>query len=586
MKSCTVQKAYLVCMLMLTLFVSSVPGYARAAASPVDLGAATTFGGFGGGAGMTNQGIFTVVNGDIGTTGWASSVTGFHDTGATVYTETPSNVGTVNGTIHTADTPLGSVPNAIATAVALAAEAAYINLSPAALPGGIDVSSLGGAPDALGNRTLSPGVYTSAPGEFYIQGGDLYLDAHGDSNAVWVFQMSSTLTVGGPGAAFPQSVILVNGAQAKNVFWQVGSFATINAGGGGTMVGTIISYAGVAFSTVGNVNVVTLEGRALALHASVTLVNTVINVPASVPAPVALTAIAPTGSGVIPTAAFTFTGVADAAQYVIYLQDYTSATGGPVSVTPVQAGCDVGTACSYTPVTPLIASHIYGWAVATVNAAGQGPWSATLNFDTTTIPTVLTPNTPIGSGAAISTAFTFTGVTNATGYVIYLQDYTTATGGPISITPAQAGCDVGTACSYTPAVSPLTASHAYGWGVAAVNAAGQGPWSVILNFDTSTIPAAPAALTHSGSSATTAAFTFTGVPGATGYVIYLQDYTTATGGPVSITPAQAGCAAGTACSYTPTVTPLTTLHSYGWGVAATNAAGQGPYSAIQNFDVL
>jgi hypothetical protein len=113
-----------------------------------------------------------------------------------------------------------------------------------------------------------------------IQGGDLTLDAQGDANAVFIFQMATTLTVGGPGAAAPQSIILVGGAQAKNVFWQVGSAATINAGGGGTMVGTIISQAGAAFSTAGNVAVVTLNGRVLSLNASVTLVNTVINVPA------------------------------------------------------------------------------------------------------------------------------------------------------------------------------------------------------------------------------------------------------------------------------------------------------------------
>jgi len=74
-------------------------------------------------------------------------------------------------------------------------------------------------------------------------------------------------------------VLLVNGAQAKNVFWQVGSAATINAGGGGTMVGTIIAQAGVSISTPGNVTVVTLNGRALSLGASVTMVNTVVNVP-------------------------------------------------------------------------------------------------------------------------------------------------------------------------------------------------------------------------------------------------------------------------------------------------------------------
>jgi hypothetical protein len=86
--------------------------------------------------------------------------------------------------------------------------------------------------------------------------------------------MATSLTVGGPGAAFPQSVLLINGAQAKNVFWQVGSTATINAAGGGTMVGTIISSAATTFSTAGNVTIVTLEGRALALNASVTMVKT------------------------------------------------------------------------------------------------------------------------------------------------------------------------------------------------------------------------------------------------------------------------------------------------------------------------
>jgi hypothetical protein len=96
---------------------------------------------------------------------------------------------------------------------------------------------------------------------------------------VWVFQMATTLTVGGPGAAAPESVILENGAQASNVYWQVGSAATINAGGGGTMVGTIISQAGAAFSTVGNTTIVTLNGRVISLNASVTLVDTVVNVP-------------------------------------------------------------------------------------------------------------------------------------------------------------------------------------------------------------------------------------------------------------------------------------------------------------------
>ena len=106
----------------------------------------------------------------------------------------------------------------------------------------------------------------------------LVLDAGGNANAVWVFQMASSLTVGE--AAVPRSVTLINGAQAKNVYWQVGSTAILNPSGGGTMVGTIIASAGIAISTVGNVSIVTLNGRAIGLNASVTMTNTVINVPA------------------------------------------------------------------------------------------------------------------------------------------------------------------------------------------------------------------------------------------------------------------------------------------------------------------
>src|SRR5450631_440989 len=283
MRSFKTAKAYLVSMSVLSAFACSLP--AAAIAAPGALGSATSFGVFGGGAGMTNQGLYSVINGDIGTTASTPLVTGFHDLNA-VFTETPLNIGTVNGTVHTATAPAGSVPNAIAAAAALDAQTAYDNLSPAALPGGINVSTLGGGPGQLGNRTLAPGVYQSAPGSFAIQGGDLVLDAQGNPDAIWVFQMVTTLLVGGPGAAYPQSVILVNGAQAKNVFWQVGSHATINEAGGGTMVGTISASSGISTSTAGNVAVVTLNGRALALHASVTLVNTNINVPGTIAVPV------------------------------------------------------------------------------------------------------------------------------------------------------------------------------------------------------------------------------------------------------------------------------------------------------------
>jgi hypothetical protein len=256
---------------------------------PVVLGPTiSAFGGFGGGAGMTNQGIYTVINGDIGTTGASTTMTGFYDKSVPAvagvypcsYTVTGSNMGLVNGAIETAPPPPSGACSSegtattfdLATQAALEARTAYTTLQN--IPPGITLAT-----NELGNRVLAPGVYTSS--SFYqITTGPLTLDAQGDPNASWVFQMGSYLTVGTPTAS--QSVLLANGAQAKNVFWAVGGLpgAVINYGGGGTMVGTIISQPGITVSSPGVAAVTTINGRLLALDASTTLVNTVINVPA------------------------------------------------------------------------------------------------------------------------------------------------------------------------------------------------------------------------------------------------------------------------------------------------------------------
>jgi hypothetical protein len=254
----------------------------QACAQVVDLGTAAPFGNLGGGAGTTNQGTLTVIGGDLGSTAVsASAVTGFHDTANDIYTETGSNQGFVNGKIYSCTVsttgPTAAAVNPVACSVATQAKAdavtAFNKLAPGLMPGGTDPGA-----GQLGGLTLAPGIYQAAGGSFQINGSDLTLDAQGDANAVWVFQTASTLTVGGPGA--PRSIILINGAQPKNIFWHVGTSATINAAGGGTMVGTILAGSAVSFSTVGNVAIVTLNGRAAGLNASVTMTNTVINVPA------------------------------------------------------------------------------------------------------------------------------------------------------------------------------------------------------------------------------------------------------------------------------------------------------------------
>jgi hypothetical protein len=244
---------------------------------PSFLGSAALFGAFGGNAGITNQGLNTIINdGSIGTTAASTLITGFHD-GKTnaIYTETPLNVGDVTGGIFTAPpTPGNATSFTIATKALADATIAYNSISPASKPGGTDPGA-----GELGGLTLAPGVYKSASGTFKITNGDLTLDAKGDPNAQWIFQTASGLTVGVAGPSGARSVKMKNGGLAKNVYWYVGSAATINGAGGGIMSGTIIASAGVTFSTAGNAVQTVLNGRALSLNASVTMVNTTINVP-------------------------------------------------------------------------------------------------------------------------------------------------------------------------------------------------------------------------------------------------------------------------------------------------------------------
>ena len=241
----------------------------------IELGTAAMFGAFGGNAGITNQGLNTVINnGSLGTTAASTLITGFHN-GLVIYTETPLNVGNVTGDIFTAPPFPGTATSlAIAQKGLLDANAAYLSISPGVKPGGSDPNA-----GELGGLTLAPGVYKSESGTFKISNGDLTLDAQGDPNATWIFQTASGLTVGIAGPTGAKSVIMINGALPKNVFWYVGSSAVINSAGGGTMVGTIIANSGVTFSTAGNTNQTVLNGRAISLVASVTMVNTTVNVP-------------------------------------------------------------------------------------------------------------------------------------------------------------------------------------------------------------------------------------------------------------------------------------------------------------------
>jgi hypothetical protein len=120
----------------------------------------------------------------------------------------------------------------------------------------------------LGGQTLVPGLYTSTS-SLEITSGDLTLDAGGDGNAVFIFQMASTLTT-----TAGRQVILSGGADAANIFWQVGSSATL--GTGSVFKGTIMALASITLTTGA-----TLDGRALARTAAVTLDANIVTGPST-----------------------------------------------------------------------------------------------------------------------------------------------------------------------------------------------------------------------------------------------------------------------------------------------------------------
>lgn len=217
--------------LLLALALALMRHDATAAQDPVSLGSASTYGVLAGST-VTSTGA-TKITGDLGLSP-GTAVTG---------------APTVTGTVHAGDAAAAKAQTDLT--------AAYIDAAGRAA-GAVTVSG------NIGGQTLGPGIYRSAS-SLEVSSGDLTLA--GDANAVWIFQMGSTLvtTVG-------RRVLLSGGAQAANVFWQVGSSATIGAGS--EFKGTIMAAQSITMVT-GAI----LEGRALARAAAVTLDANTVTVP-------------------------------------------------------------------------------------------------------------------------------------------------------------------------------------------------------------------------------------------------------------------------------------------------------------------
>jgi len=185
-----------------------------------------------GGSTITNTGAATMIHGDVGLYP-GTSVSGLLPV-------------MVTGTIHANDSSAAQAQLDLTTAFN---DAAGRTLAPVSVAGN------------LGGQTLAPGLYKSTSG-LDISSGDLTLS--GSSNDVWIFQIASTLTL-----TEGRQVILTGGALASNVFWQVGTSATL--GTNSTFAGTIMADQSVTL-----LNGATLDGRALTRIGAITLdTNTV-----------------------------------------------------------------------------------------------------------------------------------------------------------------------------------------------------------------------------------------------------------------------------------------------------------------------
>ena len=220
--------------LLCTMFAVSLTAATQA---PVSLGSAANFAVLAGST-VTSTGD-SQVTGDLGVSP-GTAVTGFPP-------------GTVNGTIHAGDP---TAAQAIADLTTAIGDASGRSVGPVTVAGN------------LGGQTLAPGLYKSTS-SLAISSGNLTLDAQGDANAVFIFQMASTLTT-----TAGLQVILAGGAQASNIFWQVGSSATL--GTNSVFKGTIMADQSITLTTGA-----TLDGRALARIAGVTLQSNTITKPSA-----------------------------------------------------------------------------------------------------------------------------------------------------------------------------------------------------------------------------------------------------------------------------------------------------------------
>lgn len=296
--------AALVSMIATSFMVIAAPGVS--AASAVSLGQASNFAVLAGG-GITNTGS-TSISGDVGTYPTVS----FSDTGTV----------SLSGTYHFGDATSIAAKADLATAYATAA---------AATPSTALVADLGG-------RTLLPGIYANPTGLGLT--GTLTLDAQGDPNAVFIFQTPANLNT-----AAASQINIINGGQACNVFWQVGT--TTDLGASSNFKGTIMTnsnFTGGPSATV--------LGRVLSLGGSVALNSDSITKPSCM-TPTALFVVPDNQSVTYGSASVGFTAKYETVNHNAATIVANPSIGNPGWVAPTCAATP-----AYTPTSPVGTSVI------------------------------------------------------------------------------------------------------------------------------------------------------------------------------------------------------------------------------------
>ncbi len=380
---------------------------ASAAIAPTVLGTAQSFAVLGGST-VTNTGPTVITGANLGVSP-GSAITGF-----------PPGIVTAPGTIHATDAVAAQAQSDVTTAYnVLAGQSCSTNLA-----------------TELGGLTLTAGTYCQATAGLT---GALTLDAQGNPNAVFVFKVASTLIT-----ASNSSVRVINGGSACNVYWQVGSSATL--GTNTAFVGSILALTSISVNTGA-----TVAGRALARNGAVTLDNnrftpsvcstTPINTPTNTPT------LTPTNTPTLtPTNTPTNTPTSPSTP--------TNTPPQPPAGQPPAGQPPVGQPVAAQPVTvrPVVIQPAIGPGTGGVGAAasnGQGAngnasvsgsmANAAANSGSVTGPGAITAGNAPGSGGAVTGTTDTTAPISATLPLVGSPANAAATAPPIPVAMSNTG---------------------------------------------------------------------------------------------------------------------------------------------------